>query len=65
MHAVVDPGDPARRSEHHPFVVELGGDQPPAGVLLADEHVDRNPDIVVVGGVRVVRTSDRMIGVQE
>ena len=40
--------------EHDPLVVELGGDQPPAGVLLADQHVDRHPHIVVVAGVGVV-----------
>jgi len=45
-------------------VVELGGDQLPALVLLADEHVDRDPDVVVVGRVDVVgavRGDDRRV----
>ena len=39
-------------------MVELGGDQAPALVLLADEHVDGHADVVVVGGVGVGAPSD-------
>ena len=55
MDAVVERREPPGRTEHHPLVVELGGDQPPAAVLLADEHVGGHPDVVVVRGVGVVR----------
>ena len=51
---VVDAGDLSGRTEHDALVVELGGNQPPARVLLAHEHVGRNPDIVVVGRIGVV-----------
>ena len=51
---VAQPLDPAGRAEHHPLVVELGGDQLPALVLLADQHVDRHPHVVEVRRVDVV-----------
>ena len=66
LNAVVDPGDLAGRSEHDALMVELGGDQPPTRVLLADEHLGRHADIVVVGRIGVVRTvgqDDRRPGV--
>src|SRR5882757_2100205 len=53
--AVIDGSDPPGGTEHHSLVVELGGDQPPAAVLLADEHVGRYAHVAVVGGVGVVR----------
>ena len=56
MHPVVEAGDLAGRTEHDPLVVELGGDQPPAGILLAHQHLSRNAYVVVVGRIRVVRT---------
>ena len=66
VHPVVDGGKSAGRAEHHPLVVQLGGDQPPATVLLADQHLRRNADIVVVRGVGVVcAVGLRMIGVHE
>jgi hypothetical protein len=55
-HPVIQTGEPASRAEHHPFVVELSGHQPPAGVLLPDPHRDRNPHVGIVGRVDVVRT---------
>ena len=54
VYPVVEPGDLAGRSEHDAFVVELGGDQPPAGVLLTHEHLGRHPDVVVVRRIGVV-----------
>src|SRR6201991_2704013 len=56
VNAVVYAGEPAGGAEHYAFVVQLGGDQPPAAVLLTDEHVGRHAHIAVIGGVRVVRT---------
>ena len=54
MHLVVDAGHPTGRAETHPLVVELRGDQLPATVLLADEHVGGHVDVVVVRRVGVV-----------
>src|SRR3984893_15254645 len=45
VYAVVDAGEPARGAKHHPLVVQLGGDQSPAAVLLADQHVSGNPNV--------------------
>ena len=53
-HPVVQGGDPPGRAEHHPLVVELRGDQPPAVVLRADPHPGRDPHAGVVGRVDVV-----------
>ena len=54
MHAVIQSGDLAGWSEHDALVVELGGDQPPAGILLAHQHLGRDPDVVVVRRIGVV-----------
>ncbi len=52
---IVEPAHATGGAEHDAFVVELGGDQPPALVLLADEHLDRDAHVAVVGGVDVMR----------
>ena len=56
LYAVVDSGDFAGRAEHDALVVELGGDQSPTRILLADKHLGGNPNIVVVRRIGVVRT---------
>ncbi|MNZ73831.1 hypothetical protein D3C78_922590 [compost metagenome] len=48
--AAEQPGDLVRPgAEAEALVVELRGDQPPATVQLADQHVGRHLDVVVVG----------------
>ena len=54
LYAVVDSGDFAGRAEHDALVVELGGDQSPTRILLADKHLGGNPNIVVVRRIGVV-----------
>ena len=51
---VTQPFEAAGRTEHHPLVVELGGDQLPALVLLAHEHVGGDAHVVEVRRVHVV-----------
>ena len=65
-HPPVQQAEPAGRPEHDPLVVQLGGDQPPARVLRADPHRDRNAHVGVVRRVHVVRAvvgDDRRPGV--